>query len=303
MLFACFPCTFRTQDPLLQQVWSRVNPDTGYLKSSKQGAATARDGNFAFICEEPFGDYLATLPPCNLRTIQSFLITDNARTYNFAAQKREDLKENITAINKVIERMSNNNELQNLYDKSFKGGDCARMRVFPFSFPSSILLAFCTFKNIVIGSFAHNCKTFNNNSFDKFCVFKIQFEIFVEFLVYKSSHICLCNRYIDQPFSIFHSIKIFKIVARLFRVLDGLRNISSANIKPDELMMTILTSKNPKWGLIYLPVAAAFNNTIAFNIYVFFCCILSCQLRIILTSKQYFWIQVLVLCDKMKDIL
>ena len=68
-------------------------------------------------------------------------------------------------------------------------------------------------------------------------------------------------------------------------------------------MMTILTSKNPKWGLIYLPVAAAFNNTIAFNIYVFFCCILSCQMRIILTSKQYFWIQVLVLCDKMKDIL
>ena len=108
MLFACFPCFFfRTQDPLLQQVWSRVNPDTGYLKSSKQGAATARQGNFAFICEEPFGDYLATLPPCDLRTIQNFLITDNARTYNFAAQKRDDLNQNITAINKVIERMSN----------------------------------------------------------------------------------------------------------------------------------------------------------------------------------------------------
>ena len=138
MLFASFPCTFRTQDPLLQQVWSRVNPDTGYLKSSKQGAATAREGNFAFICEEPFGDYLATLPPCDLRTIQSFLITDNARTYNFAAQKREDLKQNITAINKVIERMSNNYELQNLYDKSFKGGACAGC---VFSLSASLLLS------------------------------------------------------------------------------------------------------------------------------------------------------------------
>ena len=139
MLFACFPCYFRTQDPLLQQVWSRVNPDTGYLKSSKQGAATAREGNFAFICEEPFGDYLATMPPCDLRTIHSFLITDNARTYNFAAQKREDLKANITAINKVIERMSNNNELQDLYDKSFKGGDCGAGCVFSLS--ASLLLS------------------------------------------------------------------------------------------------------------------------------------------------------------------
>ena len=136
-LLVCIICS--TREPLLARLWSRVGSSVnGFLKSSKQGDQIARKGKFAFICEEPFGHYLSSLPPCELKTIDNFLITAEARTYNFAFKQEEDLKQNISAINEALEKLDGNEQLQELYDKSFRGGICAGC-VFSLSF--SLLLS------------------------------------------------------------------------------------------------------------------------------------------------------------------
>ena len=122
-----FVCTsYSTTEKLLQRLWARVgSSENGFLRGSKQGSDFARQGNSAFICEEPFGHYLSTVPPCQLKTTESFLITEEARTYNFAFKMDESLKQNISAISTIVEKLDKNGRLQDLYDKSFRGGVCS----------------------------------------------------------------------------------------------------------------------------------------------------------------------------------
>ncbi len=123
----------------LKKVWDRVEP----LESTEEGAKKARKGNFAFICEKPFGDYQTMHKPCNLKVIQSFEVHEGPRTYNLAIQKdnpkQADLKDNI---NKAIKRMVDEGKLQDveagdnnegsLYRKWFKGDvECSSVSVIP----------------------------------------------------------------------------------------------------------------------------------------------------------------------------
>ena len=150
-LYVCLPVCIHcsTRDPLLLRLWSRIgSSENGFLKGSKQGAEIARKGKFAFICEEPFGHYLSSLPPCELKTINNFLITAEARTYNFAFKQEESLKQNISAINEALEKLDKNEQLQELYDKSFRGGICAGC-VFSLSFSLLLSTLLLTFSKIL----------------------------------------------------------------------------------------------------------------------------------------------------------
>ena len=111
----------RTNNSLYKAMWKRMNLFTPsvFTDTNLDGITRVRREPYAFILPSAIGDYIEQRQPCDLRTLDRFLMN---KYYAFAFPKHSIL---LPAFNKAISHLRRSNYIRSLYRKWwFFYGEC-----------------------------------------------------------------------------------------------------------------------------------------------------------------------------------
>ena len=112
----------RTNDTLYRIMWrniQRFSPNA-FTDSNDEGIQRVRNEKYAFILPHPIGEYISMQFPCDLITVDKFLLKQKG--YSIAVSKGSPL---LSEINKQLNIMKQTGYLQRIYHKWwFEGNEC-----------------------------------------------------------------------------------------------------------------------------------------------------------------------------------
>jgi hypothetical protein len=73
-----------SQVSLYRQMYSQMRQKNTFVSSTKAGVAKAREGNYAYLTEQPYLDYYNQRKPCNTMLLNNLL---TAKSYGFGLQR------------------------------------------------------------------------------------------------------------------------------------------------------------------------------------------------------------------------
>ncbi len=103
----------RSNDSFLQTLWRKMRSFSppAFTSTNAQGISRVRNGGYAFILPSTIGEYISKREPCDLITVDRFLMN---RGYGLAVQKGSAL---LPKLNQVLALMEMNGDLHRLYQK------------------------------------------------------------------------------------------------------------------------------------------------------------------------------------------
>ncbi len=108
----------QTNDTALKIMWRKMQgfDPSAFTRTNQQGIDRVRDEKYAFVLPHTTGEYMTLLPPCDLITVDRFLLN---RGYAIAVQKDSEL---LAQINFALGILRNINTLDDLYRKWWRDG-------------------------------------------------------------------------------------------------------------------------------------------------------------------------------------
>ncbi|ELT90099.1 hypothetical protein CAPTEDRAFT_147793 [Capitella teleta] len=111
-----------TNDSTLVKMWRKMNQDRSLLtRSNEDGVERVRTEKYAFILPDTIGEYLSLRPPCDLMTVDHFLINEH---YALALPKDSRYK---NQLNIGLRRLQATGALARLRHKWWQGQDECQM--------------------------------------------------------------------------------------------------------------------------------------------------------------------------------
>ena len=103
----------KTNDTTYRKIWKQIRRryHSSFTSSNEQGISRARNGGFAFLLPSNIAEYVARQKPCDLVTIDRFLLNDK---FALALPKGSGL---VDKLNRALFLLEDDGFLDRLYDK------------------------------------------------------------------------------------------------------------------------------------------------------------------------------------------